>query len=130
VIGAWERRSERLAPFNVFLGRLAHSLVVVLGFVGVSLAVGMAGYAGFERMGWVDAFENASMILSGMGPVEGMHTDAGKVFAGLYAIFSGIVVIASTSVMLAPILHRVMHSFHVPDDDDAAPARPTGRRRR
>ena len=83
----------------------------------VSLAVGMFGYHWLEGLGWLDSFLNASMILSGMGPVEGMKTDAGKLFAGGYAIFSGIVVIAATSVMLAPVIHRVVHGFHVEDDD-------------
>ncbi|MBX7249638.1 MAG: hypothetical protein K1X35_11430 [Caulobacteraceae bacterium] len=116
MIGAWERRGDGLAPLPVFLARWARSLALALGVIAVSLVFGMAGYAGFERMGWVDAFENAAMILSGMGPVSGMHTQGGKLFAGAYAIYSGIVVIASTGVLLAPVLHRVVHRLHVEDE--------------
>jgi hypothetical protein len=113
----WESRSQALAPRRVFLGRLAGSLLVVLAFVAASLIVGMVGYRAFEGVGWVDAFENASMILSGMGPVTGMRTDAGKLFASAYAIYSGILVIASTGVLLAPVLHRVVHRLHVEDEN-------------
>jgi hypothetical protein len=113
----WEGRKDRLAPLSVFFARWFGSLALALVFLTASLAVGMVGYAGLEHLSWVDAFENAAMILSGMGPVEGMKTDAGKIFAGSYAIFSGIVVIAATGVMLAPVIHRVVHGFHVEDDD-------------
>ncbi len=113
----WERRADRLAPLPVFAARWLGSLALALVFLALSLAVGMCGYAFLEGMSWIDAFENAAMILSGMGPVEGMKTDAGKIFAGSYAIFSGIVVIAATGIMLAPVIHRVVHGFHVEDDD-------------
>lgn len=113
----WEGRKDRLAPLPVFVARWFGSLALALVFLTTSLAVGMVGYAGLEDMSWVDAFENAAMILSGMGPVEGMKTDAGKIFAGAYAIFSGILVIAASGIMLAPVIHRVVHGFHVEDDE-------------
>ena len=113
----WERRNDKLAPLPVFVARWLGSLALALVFLAISLAVGMTGYALLERMSWVDAYENAAMILSGMGPVQGMTTEAGKIFAGSYAIFSGIVVIAATGIMLAPVIHRVVHGFHVEDDD-------------
>ena len=113
----WERRADKLAPLPVFFARWLGSLALALVFLTISLAVGMTGYALLERMSWVDAYENAAMILSGMGPVQGMTTEAGKIFAGSYAIFSGIVVIAATGIMLAPVIHRVVHGFHVEDDD-------------
>lgn len=112
----WERKSEPIAPLGVFLARWARWLGAVLLFVGASLGFGVWGYGHFEGMPVVDAFENAAMILSGMGPVEPMRSEAGKVFAGLYAIYSGIVVIAATGVLLAPLIHRVVHRLHVPDD--------------
>lgn len=117
MLARWERRADRLAPLPVFFARWLGSLALALVFLAVSLAAGMSGYAFLEHMSWVDAFENAAMILSGMGPVQGMRTGAGKIFAGGYAIFSGIVVIAASGVMLAPVIHRVVHGFHVEDDD-------------
>jgi hypothetical protein len=80
--------------------------------VAVSLTVGMAGYEHFERMTWRDAFLNTAMIAGGMGPVDAPHTDGGKVFAGLYALYSGLVFIATATLLLAPVVHRVMHKFH------------------
>ncbi len=118
----YERRNEPLAPIPVFRRRLLRSGVVVLGVIGVSLAIGMGGYhflGGVER--WVDCLYNASMILGGMGPVAELTTDAGKVFASLYALYSGIVLIASAGLLLSPVLHRILHRFHVESegDDDA-----------
>ena len=77
------------------------------------LAIGMAGYAAFEGMSLADAYVNAAMILAGMGPMGELKTTAGKVFAGSYAIFSGLLLIIATGFVLAPIFHRVLHHFHV-----------------
>ncbi|WP_227254627.1 hypothetical protein [Frigoriglobus tundricola] len=85
--------------------------------IGVSLAGGMAGYAGFEGMAVIDAFVNASMILSGMGPLDAPKTFSGKLFAGTYALYSGLVLILAAGVVLAPIVHRLLHQFHVDDED-------------
>ena len=79
----------------------------------VSLGIGMTGYHVFEKLPWIDAFVNAAMILSGMGPVSELKTTAGKIFAGSYAIFSGLVIVIATGFVLAPIFHRVLHRFHV-----------------
>lgn len=114
---AWEAKSEPLASRGVLAGRLAGSLGVALALIAASLLAGMAGYRYLEGLSWVDAFENAAMILSGMGPVAGMKSEAGKIFAGAYAIYSGLLLIAATGLILAPVLHRVMHSLHVEDDD-------------
>lgn len=84
----------------------------------VGLAIGIAGYAYFEGMSFVDAFVNAAMILSGMGPMGELKTAGGKVFAGLYALFSGLVIIIATGFVLAPIFHRVLHRFHVETGKD------------
>jgi hypothetical protein len=77
------------------------------------LIIGMAGYCYFERMSLPDAYVNAAMILSGMGPLGELKTTAGKIFAGSYAIFSGLIIVIATSFVLAPIFHRVLHHFHV-----------------
>lgn len=90
---------------------LAIALWIVMTLVG--LAIGMTGYAFFEGMSIPDAFVNAAMILSGMGPVTELKTTAGKIFAGSYAIFSGLVIVIATGFVLAPIFHRVLHRFHV-----------------
>ncbi len=81
-------------------------------------SIGIAGYAGFEGMSLTDAFLNAAMILSGMGPAAELKTEAGKVFAGFYAIFSGLIIVIATGFVLAPIFHRVLHSFHVEQRGD------------
>ena len=93
---------------------LAIGLWFALTIVG--LAIGIAGYAGFEGMSLVDAYVNAAMILSGMGPIGELKTTAGKIFAGSYAIFSGLVIVIATAFVLAPIFHRVLHRFHVETD--------------
>ena len=81
--------------------------------VAFALGIGMAGYHFIENLGWVDAFENAAMILSGMGPVATLQTDAGKIFAGCYALFSGLLLITVTGIVLAPVVHRALHKFHL-----------------
>jgi len=81
--------------------------------VAGALGIGMAGYHFIENMGWVDAFVNAAMILSGMGPVATLQTDAGKIFAGCYALFSGLMFITVTGIVLAPVAHRALHKFHL-----------------
>ena len=116
MIGAWERRGDGLAPLPVFLARWARSLALALGVIAVSLVFGMAGYAGFERMGWVDAFENAAMILSGMGPLDRMETTGGMAFEGLYALLSGFVFFAAVGLFLLAPFHRLMRRFHLEDD--------------
>lgn len=87
--------------------------MLVLVLAVFALVVGMAGYHFFEVMSWVDAFTNASMILSGMGPLSPLHTTGGKLFAGCYALFSGLVFIAVSGILTAPIAHRLLHKFHL-----------------
>ena len=84
--------------------------------VTVSLVVGMAGYHWLEGAPWLDAFVSASMLLSGMGPVGEPQTSAGKLFAGLYALYSGFVALISAAVLAAPVLHRFLHRFHIEED--------------
>lgn len=117
----FERRREALIPVRRFALRLGRAVMLYFALAVVGLAIGMAGYAGTEGMGLTDAFVNAAMILSGMGPVDQLKTDGGKIFAGLYAIFSGLFVVIATGFVLAPVLHRVLHSFHIEEgknDDD------------
>ena len=113
----FERHNKHLLPRKEFYRRLAHhAMLGVVVLIG-SLAIGMIGYHSFEKMSWVDAFVNAAMILSGMGPVATLQTDAGKIFAGCYAIYSGITLIGILGIIFAPIVHRFLHKFHLEDKE-------------
>ena len=115
----FEHRREPLLPINQFWVRLARSALWGVVLIAGSLAIGVVGYHQFAHLGWVDSILNASMILTGMGPVDHMYDDAGKLFASAYALFSGVAFLSSVGVLLAPVIHRLMHHFHVgPDDDD------------
>lgn len=107
-----------MVPRHVFARRMARAIGLWLLIIGCGLAVGIAGYAGFEGMSLTDAFLNAAMILSGMGPAAELKTTAGKLFAGAYAILSGLIIIIATGFVLAPIFHRVLHKFHVETSKD------------
>ena len=120
ILPAFEHRAEPVIPLRDFFFRMARSGGVALAFIAVSLALGMVGYHGLEGMGWIDAFLNASMLLGGMGPVTPPATTGGKVFAGLYALYCGLAVLVAAGVLLAPVLHRLMHRFHM---EGKAPAR-------
>ena len=109
----YEHRSKPLLPIRKFYHRLARNAALGSAVVTGSLLIGMAGYHVFENMGWIDAFVNASMILSGMGPVGELKTSAGKIFAGCYALFSGVAFLTSVGVVFAPIFHRFLHKFHM-----------------
>ena len=102
-----------LPPRAHFYRRLARSIAIGVVLILVSLFIGMWGYHGFEGMPWLDAFLNASMILAGMGPVGDLHTSAGKLFAGCYAIFSGVLFLSMAAVIMAPIVHRFLHRMHL-----------------
>ena len=98
--------------------RMMSAGVVGLGLVGISLAAGIAGYMALEGLGFIDAFLNAAMILSGMGPLHNPQSVAGKVFAGIYALYSGFAVLAIAAVIFAPVIHRIFHRLHIADSDD------------
>ncbi len=109
----YEKRRQNLLPRNVFIQRLAKHGVIAFLIMAVSLGIGVICYRMFEGMPWIDALLNASMILGGMGPVGELHTFEGKLFASLYALFSGVVFLISMGVLAAPILHRFLHKFHL-----------------
>ena len=92
-------------------------LGLVLCLLVGALSIGIIGYHTIAGLSWIDAFQNAAMILAGMGPVDQMTTTAAKLFAGCYAIFSGLLFLTIMGIVLAPILHRVMHRFHLADED-------------
>jgi hypothetical protein len=114
-VTGFESRIRPLASRWVFAGRLTASIAAAGVLIGISLFGGMAGYHYFEGMNWIDAFVNASMILSGMGPVSPLQSDSGKIFAGCYALYSGLTLIVATGLIIAPVLHRVFHRFHIDD---------------
>ncbi len=108
----YERRTTPPISRLRFLQRLARHVLVSGGIVALSLAAGMAGYARFERLGWTDAFLNAAMLMGGMGPVDTPRTEAGKIFAGLYALYCGLVLLIAAGIVAAPLFHRLIHRFH------------------
>jgi hypothetical protein len=110
---SYESKHQPILSRSAFAKRLARSIVAAILLIGLALAGGMIGYHYFENMEWIDAFANASMILSGMGPLSPLATWGGKLFAGLYALFSGLILIAATALILAPVVHRLLHRFHM-----------------
>jgi hypothetical protein len=113
----FEDLDDPMASHASFLGRMLLNILAALVLIGAFLAAGMYGYHVTESMSWLDAFLNASMLLGGMGPVTPLATDAGKLFAGAYALACGLVFVLISGIVLAPVLHRVLHALHVDDDD-------------
>jgi hypothetical protein len=112
----FEHRRQPLLPRPQFYRRILRSICLGLALIAGSLTIGMLGFHAFEKLSWVDAFVNAAMILSGMGPVAELHDTAAKIFAGCYAIYSGIALITTAAVIFAPIVHRVLHRFHLEEE--------------
>lgn len=108
----YESRHQALVSRDRFVRRLLGQLGWALALLAASLAVGMAGYMALEGLSAVDAFLNAAMLLGGMGPVNPPQTPAGKLFAGLYALYAGLVFIVSAALLFTPVLHRLIHHFH------------------
>lgn len=108
----FEHRTQPVLARKLYYLRLARGFLRGLGILVAALGVGMVGYRATEHMAWIDAFANASMILSGMGPLEALKTDGGKLFAGCYALFSGLAFMAILGVVFAPVVHRFLHLFH------------------
>lgn len=109
----YEQRSEKLLPRRKFYARVVLHGVVGLVTLAVCVGVGMVGYHAFEGMGWLDSYTNATMILSGMGPLDPIKTPGGRIFAGTYALFSGVAFLTTVGFFLLPTLHRLLHKFHL-----------------
>jgi len=109
----YEHSSEPLLPRRIFLGRVVRSFLVAAVVMGAWLLIGILGYHILAKLGWIDALLNASMILSGMGPVDTLPNNTSKVFASIYAIFSGVVFLSTSAILVAPVVHRLMHHFHL-----------------
>ena len=121
----FEHRHEPLLPARIFYLRLLACLGLALAIIAVALSIGVAGYHFIAGLHWIDAVMNAAMILTGMGPVDVLRSDAAKVFASLYALFSGVVFISLMGLLLSPIAHRVLHKFHLSDEDMSEKKPPT-----
>jgi len=109
--------SNNLAPLSVFFKRLAVCVAVSGGIILLALLAGIAGYHWIARLGWVDSILNASMILGGMGPVDKLDGEPAKLFASAYALISGLVFISAMGLVISPIVHRMLHKFHIDDQD-------------
>ena len=114
----FERRHEPLLPFRAFVLRVARSLALAFAIIALALGMGVLGYHYLAEFAWVDSLLNASMILSGMGPVGDFKNDTGKVFASFYALFSGLAFITIAGIIVAPVAHRLLHWFHIEEDKE------------
>ena len=114
----FEHVSRPVLPRPQFISRLMRALLLGVGLIAISLAIGMAGYLYyFPKLDWADAFVNAAMILSGMGPLAIPDTTGAKIFSGCYAIYSGLMLVMSAGVVFAPLVHRFLHKLHADEDD-------------
>ena len=113
----FESRHEPILPTRIFIRRLLYCVGLALVITGVALSIGVGGYHFVAGMPWIDALLNASMILTGMGPVDVLKSNAAKLFASFYALFSGVVFISLMGLLLSPIAHRVLHKFHLSEED-------------
>ena len=116
----FEHHRQPLLPRVEFLRRQARFTAVAAVIVAGSLLLGVLGYHTFEGLPWIDALLNAAMLLGGMGPVNELHTTAGKLFASFYALYAGLVVLVVAGVFFAPIFHRLLHHFHLDIDEGGA----------
>ena len=113
-----EKITDAVLPRGVFLLRMAKYVLFASVLASISLVAGMVGYATFDNQRWPEAFLNAAMILSAMGPVGEPKTDAGKVFAGCYALYCGLVFLFTAGLLVTPVAHRMLHVFHADPDED------------
>lgn len=113
----FEPRREQLAPISEFVRRLLKFFLFASLIMALALGMGVCGYHYWGGLAWIDALVNAAMILGGMGPVDKMETVPGKLFSTFYALFSGLVFVATFSLLISPVMHRALHKFHVDDED-------------
>ena len=111
----YEHRQQKLLPRPDFYRRLAAHGGLSVAIVGVSLTVGIIGYHSFGGLSWIDSLLNSAMILGGEGPVDRMESASAKIFASLFALYSGLVLLVAVGIVFSPVLHRILHSFHLPD---------------
>ncbi len=117
----FESKGQPVLPLKLFYRRLAANAALAITIIGWTLGMGMAGYHFLGDLPWIDALVNASMLLGGMGPVDPVRSTAGKLFASFYALFCGLVLIAATAILSAPVFHRFLHRFHMDmDEEDVA----------
>ena len=113
----FEHRRQKLLPFSLFLRRFAICLGIAAAMILLGVGIGVLGYHHFAGFTWIDSLLNACMILTGMGPVGELPDDTAKIFASLYALFSGLIFISIMAVIIAPVMHRVLHKFHIAEED-------------
>lgn len=113
----YERHHHAPLPLKAFLRRLVRHFLLTMTLIILSLAIGMAGYVHFENLSWLDAFLNSAMLLGGMGPVNAPLTPFGKLFAGIYALYAGLVFLIGAGLLFAPVFHRLLHHFHWEERD-------------
>jgi len=111
-----EHHTKPLLPFGLFLKRVVRYTGFTILLIGFSLGIGVIGYHFLDGLSWLDALLNAAMILTGMGPVDPMKTDEAKWFASFYAIFSGVAFLSTVAVFLTPMVHRLLHKYHLDQD--------------
>lgn len=109
----FEHRTSPLLSRKQFIGRMRRCALTSFGIAAVTLGIGICGYRFLENMSWPDAFANSSMILAGMGPLGNLNTNGGKIFAGCYALFCGLIFVTIITILLAPLFHRFIHKFHL-----------------
>lgn len=114
----FESKNDPVASQPVFIARIAISVLISLLVIAASLGVGTLGYHVFGDLTWIDSLLNAAMILTGMGPVDPMKSVAGKLFATFYCLFSGLVFLSLMAIILTPIYHRFLHTFHLAEQDE------------
>jgi hypothetical protein len=112
----YEHKKQKLAPINTFYQRVLKNILLAFFILGICLLIGVFGYHYTADANWLDSVHNASMILSGMGPVIEINTESGKIFSSFYALFSGIVFITNIGIILAPAIHRMFHRFHLDEN--------------
>ena len=118
IFSDYEHKSQPIASRNIFIKRVYRNTLLATGILSFCLIIGIVGYKYLGPMSWIDALHNASMILSGMGPVAEIKTIAGKLFSSFYAIFSGVAFITNFGVLIAPLAHRFFHMLHAEDIDE------------